>query len=388
MKIDIDYEGKKYNFEIPYDATVKSLKQMSQNILKSDNALLNLMLGSEKIDWNDDNILIRDLIPNGDDDTTFIVKMSEQMKSKKQKLLNDKIKQNNNSKDKLVSTLDFSTEKEKTEKEKIEKEKIEKEKNEKEKNEKTERNDNVNLKKLNSENSGKMKSRTSHLNKSEMTKKSIDKISNHTINSLNIDHDYLNNIEMKIFLANYINKSNTLFVMMKAFNDKIKEVNLNLFQKSKNFDINQGNNIYFCEMSLFQKRIFDFQDQQINYYKKLIQILDNINSAGNKNFDEFYNKLVNINDDKIFLNKENDEKNIYKKRLPDIELFTKKKIIKTTDLKSKNYKKLKLPSISSINSSVENSDNDELFMINEYKNNNTKSSEKYRRNNKTRDSYI
>ena len=49
---------------------------------------------------------------------------------------------------------------------------------------------------------------------------------------------------------------------------------------------------------------------------------------------------------------------------------------------------MKLPSISSINSSVENSDNDELFMINEYKNNNTKSSEKYRRNNKTRDSYI
>ena len=376
MKIGIDYEGKKYNFDIPYNATVKSLKETSQKILKSDNALLNLMLGKEKIDWNDDKILIKDLIPNGN--ATFIVKLDEQMKKTKQKFKNEKIKSTNNSKDKLFNTQDLVINKEKFEKEKIEKEKNQKENNE-------------NLEKLNKDNFSKTKNKIRNKIKSENHKKTINKIYNHTVNILNNDTEYLNNIELKLFLANYIKKSNDLFAMMKAFNDKIKEVNLNLFHKSKNFDDIQGNNIYFCEMSLFQKRVFDFQDKQINYYKKLIEIL-NINSTNNKNLDEFYNKLIDINEDKIFSKNEITKKNIFKKGFPRAEIIKKMKVTKTNELlKLKKRKNLKLPNIHSNFNSNENSVNEETFMINEFKNNNNNNSkllERNRRNSKLRNSDV
>ena len=37
----------------------------------------------------------------------------------------------------------------------------------------------------------------------------------------------------------------------------------------KNFDIGFDNNIYYYELSLFEKRLIDFQKRQINYYKEL-----------------------------------------------------------------------------------------------------------------------
>lgn len=63
----------------------------------------------------------------------------------------------------------------------------------------------------------------------------------------------------------------------------------------KNFNIDSDNNIFYYELSLFEKRVIDFQNSQINYYKELIHILNkgkNEEETQEINFDTFYNKIL------------------------------------------------------------------------------------------------
>ena len=101
--------------------------------------------------------------------------------------------------------------------------------------------------------------------------------------------------ENRLFIANYIKKSNELFLTIKNFNDKIKEIDNKLNRKMKNFNIDSDNNIFYYELSLFEKRVIDFQNSQINYYKELIHILNkgkNEEETQEINFDTFYNKIL------------------------------------------------------------------------------------------------
>ena len=268
MNINLDYEGKNYNFDIPKDAKLDYLKDLSSKLFKSDKTLLELISKDNKIIQKNENIFIQDLIPKGQKTTILTVQMREE--NKKEKFVNQKV----------FNQIKINEE-------------LKIKKNE-----------------LNQENNNNIKN------------KIIEKDSNNN-NQLN-DNNLNKLFENKIFIANYIKKSNELFSMMKDFNDKIKQIDNNLNRKMKNFDLGCDNNIFYYELTLFEKRIIDFQKRQINFYKELIQIL-NINNEGTKqpNFDLLYHKLL--------LNEENLEKNDKNKIFPKINNNSIKKYVKDID---------------------------------------------------------
>ena len=61
MNINLIYEGKNYNFDVPNNVTVDYLKELSSKIFNSEKELLDLIYKDKKITDNDDNFLVRDL---------------------------------------------------------------------------------------------------------------------------------------------------------------------------------------------------------------------------------------------------------------------------------------------------------------------------------------
>lgn len=265
MNINLDYEGKHYSFTIPNNAKIDYLKKLSCKLFQSDNALLELICNNKKLDGINDNMLIQDLIPQGKNNTVLTIQMGDEKKEENSQNL--KVTNQNKNKEEL---------------------KIKK-------NEKKEENNikpNI-ISNINSNNN----------NKTKLAKLDLSNISNNNVIQV---------YENRIFIANYIKKSNELFAMMKDFNDKVKETDNKLNRKMKNFDIDIDNNIFYYELSLFEKRLIDFQKRQINYYKELIQIL-NINNDETKepNFELFYSKIILNNDtsDEKTTNKKSKSKN-------------------------------------------------------------------------------
>ncbi len=265
MNINLDYEGKHYSFTIPNNAKIDYLKKLSCKLFQSDNALLELICNNKKLDGINDNMLIQDLIPQGKNNTVLTIQMGDEKKEENSQNL--KVTNQNKNKEEL---------------------KIKK-------NEKKEENNikpNI-ISNINSINN----------NKTKLAKLDLSNISNNNVIQV---------YENRIFIANYIKKSNELFAMMKDFNDKVKETDNKLNRKMKNFDIDIDNNIFYYELSLFEKRLIDFQKRQINYYKELIQIL-NINNDETKepNFELFYSKIILNNDtsDEKTTNKKSKSKN-------------------------------------------------------------------------------
>lgn len=291
MNINLEYNGKHYNFDIPKDAKIDYLKDLSCKLFKSDKTLLELICNEQKIDGKNDNIFIQDLIPKGKNSTVLTVQVGGDNK-------------NENSKNKKII-------------------------NQKKKNEELKIDD-------------KSDKNTTDLNTN--TKLSINK------NIDNNDNNDNNNIEQfyenRIFIANYIKKSNELFAMMKDFNDKVKETDNKLNRKMKNYDEDTDNNIFYYELSLFEKRLIDFQKKQIKYYKELIQILD-ISTDETKvpNFDLLYNKILlnnyELDEDKIKKNKS--------KNFPNIGKINSKSLIKMNKLYAIDSLNTKLPILKGAN---------------------------------------
>ena len=260
MNINLEYEGKHYNFDIKKDVKIDYLKELSSKLFKSDKTLLELICNNNKLDGKNENILIQDLIPKGKNSTVLTVQMSDDIR--KDNINNTKIKKIINNK----QSQDLKTNKDELD---------------------------INKNKINN---------------------NIYKTNNNANNKINIEVNDNYNInkmfENKIFIANYIKKSNELFAMMKEFNDKVKETDNILNRKMKNYDIGIDNNIYYYELSLFEKRLIEFQKRQINYYKELIQILSENNDEQREiNFDKFYNKILLNNFEFNDKNKEIKKKN-------------------------------------------------------------------------------
>ena len=265
MNINLDYEGKHYSFTIPNNAKIDYLKKLSCKLFQSDNALLELICNNKKLDGINDNMLIQDLIPQGKNNTVLTIQMGDEKKEKNSQNL--KVTNQNKNKEEL---------------------KIKKNEKKEENNIKPNSISNIN---------------SNNNNKTKLAKLDLSNISNNNVIQV---------YENRIFIANYIKKSNELFAMMKDFNDKVKETDNKLNRKMKNFDIDIDNNIFYYELSLFEKRLIDFQKRQINYYKELIQIL-NINNDETKepNFELFYSKIILNNDtsDEKTTNKKSKSKN-------------------------------------------------------------------------------
>ena len=82
MNINLVYEGKDYNFDIPNGVTIDYLKELSSKIFNSEKELLDLVYNNEKFSIKDNNTLIRDLIPDGETNAVLTVQINRNLKNK------------------------------------------------------------------------------------------------------------------------------------------------------------------------------------------------------------------------------------------------------------------------------------------------------------------
>ena len=306
MNINLVYEGKNYNFDIPNSVTIDYLKELSSKIFNSDKALLDLLYKNEKIQNRDDNTLIRDLIPEGETNTILTVQINKNNKDNKDINKNEIIP--------LVSLKNKNIEN-----------------NEKENDNNHKEND-IQKDGINIINSDKkfmdkrliniIKNNNNNYNSKISNNKSrnkivINKIFSQNNNSNNSNNGIKKEFDVKIFQNNFFKKNAELLELMKEFSYKIKEVYLSLFRKYKNSGGNTTNinptpsnntssissislginNNSFYELSIYEKKILNFQEKQIKYYKTLLELISKYDK--NKDFfqlNDFYtNLLVNTN---------------------------------------------------------------------------------------------
>ena len=297
MNINLVYEGKNYNFDIPNNVTIDYLKELSSKIFNSDKALLDLFYKNQKFQINDDNTLIRDLIPQGENNAILTVQINKSENSPKKgepiPLATLKSKKLDSSEKKEMKKINESLNVEKSNIKTIKNIKLFKEKSE--------------TKSMDKKDSkiGKL------LKNNKFNNRNIFMINNSkSINLINKDFD------SKIFESTFIKKNNELLLLMKEFNSKIKEVYLSLFKKFKNAGVNNininynnysslsnnsslssnsngVNNNYFYELTIYEKKLIDFEDKQIKYYRKLLELIQKYYQ--NEDFlklNEFITKLL------------------------------------------------------------------------------------------------
>lgn len=277
MNINLVYEGKNYNFDIPNNVTIDYLKELSSKIFNSDKALLDLVYKNQKFQINDDNTLIRDLIPNGENNAILTVKINKSENSPKKgepiPLATLKSKKLDSSEKKELKKINESLNMEKSNIKAIKNIKLFKEKSE-----------NKSMDKKDTK-SGKF------LKNNKFGNRNIFMINNSkSINLINRDFD------AKIFESTFFKKNKELLSLMKEFNSKIKEVYLSLYKKFKNAGVNNINinynnysslsnnssissnsnginNNYFYELTIYEKKLIDFEDKQIKYYRRLLELI-------------------------------------------------------------------------------------------------------------------
>jgi len=341
MNINLIYEGKNYNFDIPNNVTIDYIKELSSKIFNSEKELLDLIYNNKKITENGDDILIRDLIPEGESNAILTVQINhdKKIKKKEEKMLPlAHLKQKENDDDKKF----------------------------------------MNMKKniMDIDNNNKERKINKKIEKKNLNKKEIDILKNLYNNNFN------NNSKIRLILPNnkniynhktnnmkekfnniYMQKNSELLGLIRQFTDKIKKIYLILYNKYKLSNKNLSNSVStisiktlrndrinidsmdnsFYELAIYEKKIMNYLEIQIQYYKSLLEILhnyDNNNIEFNK-LTEFYHKLFIYIPEDSFSVKKNDnniKKNIDRNR----NLINSNSSINLTTLNTNNNK---LPSI-------------------------------------------
>ena len=341
MNINLIYEGKNYNFDIPNNVTIDYIKELSSKIFNSEKELLDLIYNNKKITENGDDILIRDLIPEGESNAILTVQINhdKKIKKKEEKMLPlAHLKQKENDDDKKF----------------------------------------MNMKKniMDIDNDNKERKINKKIEKKNLNKKEIDILKNLYNNNFN------NNSKIRLILPNnkniynhktnnmkekfnniYMQKNSELLGLIRQFTDKIKKIYLILYNKYKSSNKNLSNSVStisiktlrndrinfdsmdnsFYELAIYEKKIMNYLEIQIQYYKSLLEILhnyDNNNIEFNK-LTEFYHKLFIYIPEDSFSVKKNDnniKKNIDRNR----NLINSNSSINLTTLNTNNNK---LPSI-------------------------------------------
>ena len=311
MNINLVYEGKDYNFDIPNGVTIAYLRELSSKIFNSEKELLDLVYNNEKVNNNDDNILIRDLIPEGETNAVLTVQLNKNINSPKgikkiplvnlrQKSISPTIKEDDNESDKVKIDNDNNNNND---------------------------NDNALTKKLDKK---KIKLFEPLIGKeinkyiSNNTNSSKAKLGVEKINYNLIENDV---VKKMMFEMTYIKKNNELISLIKEFNEKTKKIYLILYKKFKKsgsinnsisnnisstisnntsrntLNLNANNNSFY-ELSLYERKIINFLEKQILYYKNLLETIKNYDNNNNNysQLNEFYNKLIifNSGDNKNF----------------------------------------------------------------------------------------
>ena len=227
MNINLVYEGKDYNFDIPNGVTIDYLKELSSKIFNSEKELLDLIYNNEKVAKNDSNTLIRDLIPEGETNAVLTVQINKSLKKNN----NNQITPLVNLKQKNIQTIIKESDENVTTENKIIKKKKRKKterknpkeiifdnKSEKIGNYRTNSNNNIFSNNINTNNY-----RTNNNSKVKLVfNGSKEKLSNYNLNNL-IEKDINKKV---LFESTYIKKNNELLSLIKEFNEKIKKIYL------------------------------------------------------------------------------------------------------------------------------------------------------------------
>ena len=345
MNINLIYEGKNYNFDIPNNVTIDYLKELSSKIFNSEKELLDLIYNNRKINDNSDNTLIRDLIPEGESNAILTVQINKNLS-------------NNNHKKKKERKISFEHLKERNNKENIKTV----EKNSK-LNDRYDKYDNE--KENHKEKKMKINPKTDESTSSKNEKLLLENIYNNNIQSkirlMLTNNNRLNYKENKKekFNNEYIQKNGELLSLIRQFSDKIKKIYLILYNKykisNKNLSHNTStlsnvkttrneninNNLLdnsFYELALYEKKIMNYLEIQIQHYKLLLDTIKNYdNNINFTKLSDFYHKLFMFIPEDTIINKEQKIKELMKRNK---KLNNNNSSINLTSFNSNNNKKL------------------------------------------------
>jgi len=346
MNINLIYEGKNYNFDIPNNVTIDYLKELSSKIFNSEKELLDLIYNNRKISDNSDNTLIRDLIPEGESNAILTVQINKNLS-------------NNNHKKKKERKISFEHLKERNNKENIKT---------------VEKNSKLNDRydKYDNENENhkerkmiKINPKTDESTSSKNEKLLLENIYNNNIQSkirlMLTNNNRLNYKENKKekFNNEYLQKNGELLSLIRQFSDKIKKIYLILYNKykisNKNLSHNTStlsnvkttrneninNNLLdnsFYELALYEKKIMNYLEIQIQHYKLLLDTIKNYDNNINFNkLTDFYHKLFMFIPEDTIINKEQKIKELMK---TNKKLNNNNSSINLTSFNSNNNKKL------------------------------------------------
>ena len=346
MNINLIYEGKNYNFDIPNNVTIDYLKELSSKIFNSEKELLDLIYNNRKISDNSDNTLIRDLIPEGESNAILTVQINKNLS-------------NNNHKKKKERKISFEHLKERNNKENIKTV---------EKNSKlNDRYDKYDNEKENHKEKKmiKINPKTDESTSSKNEKLLLENIYNNNIQSkirlMLTNNNRLNYKENKKekFNNEYIQKNGELLSLIRQFSDKIKKIYLILYNKykisNKNLSHNTStlsnvkttrneninNNLLdnsFYELALYEKKIMNYLEIQIQHYKLLLDTIKNYdNNINFTKLSDFYHKLFMFIPEDTIINKEQKIKELMKRNK---KLNNNNSSINLTSFNSNNNKKL------------------------------------------------
>lgn len=331
MNINLVYEGKDYNFDIPNGVTIDYLKELSSKIFNSEKELLDLVYNNEKFSIEDNNTLIRDLIPDGETNAVLTVQINKNLKNKSKNNSKKVIPLVNLKQKNLDSTINEAADENITSENNKNEKKMKKKKtlvlyNKKDKEKEMKLFENQNMNKNGKENkninnfktninSNDFKTNFTNLknNKIKLLFSGVgEKISNNNIQN-NLKEKEFN--KKLLFESTYIKKNNELLSLIKEFNEQIKKIYLILYKKYKTSGITSNNissfssnntsrsqinlsinNNYYYELSLYEKKLISFLERQIQFYKSILEIIRKYDNNINFNkLTEFYNKLITFN---------------------------------------------------------------------------------------------
>ena len=323
MNINLIYEGKNYNFDIPNNVTIDYLKELSSKIFNSEKELLDLIYNNRKITDNSDNTLIRDLIPEGESNAILTVQINKNLSM-------------NNHKKKKERKISFENLKERTNKDNINT--IEKNNKLNDRYDKHDKNENEKHKE---KRINKINPKIDESTSSKNEKLLLENIYNNNIQSkirlMITNNNRLNHKENKKekFNNEYIQKNGELLSLIRQFSDKIKKIYLILYNKYKLSNKNLSHNTStlsnvkttrndsinynlmdnsFYELALYEKKIMNYLEIQIQHYKLLLETIKNYdNNINFTKLTDFYHKLFMFIPEDINNNKEQKIKEITKR---------------------------------------------------------------------------
>ena len=366
MNINLIYEGKNYNFDVPNNVTVDYLKELSSKIFNSEKELLDLIYKDKKITDNDDNFLVRDLIPEGETNAILTVQKNKNInnislnkvkkKKKERKISHENLKEKDSYEIEENNRYDNTNEK-----------KIKKIKKYIIDNVNDENNNIISNHKKNNE-----KNLIENLYNANIYNKNRLMLINNMNNSNNITDKFNFKIMTKKekFNSDYIQKNGELLTLMRQFSEKIKKIYLILYNKYRISNRNLSNNIStisnikttrndqinfnlmdnsFYELALYEKKIMNYLEIQIQHYKTLLKTMQTYdNNINFTNLSDFYHKLFIFIPEETFSNKSNKNKIVNQKKesnnKTNKKLVSNNSSINLTSINTSNPN-IKLPSI-------------------------------------------